>query len=471
MADPFGVGARLYRTGDVVRWNSVGDLEYLGRSDFQVKLRGQRLELGEVEAVLGNVPGVVHAAATVVSAPGGDQHLVGYVAPAVVVDDVRIFARQALPTYMVPTVWVGLDDVALTSSGKLDRKALPAPDFATEAVEFVEAASDAEHALSAVFADVLGVEEVSVVASFFELGGNSLSAMRLAARASAMLGVEVSVRDVFDAPSVRALIAAVAGNAVVLAPIVPVVARPDQLPLSFAQQRIWFINQYDTASPAYNIPVVLRVTGDLDTRALHAAVADVVARHEILRTSFPAVDGEGNQAIGSIAELNERDVSRSVDSEAELFAALSEGFDVSVQWPLRVRLWRVAEDEFVLALVVHHIASDGESLLPLVTDLVGAYTARVAGRVPEFVPLPVQFADYALWQHEVLGSAGDADSVVGRQLGFWRGQLAGVPDVLELPADRPRPRVASHAGASLDFVFPTGVGERVAGVAAAHGVT
>nr|WP_246284152.1 non-ribosomal peptide synthetase [Gordonia asplenii] len=476
VADPGAAqaGSRLYRTGDVVRWNSVGDLEYLGRSDFQVKLRGQRVELGEVEAVLSSAPGVVHAAAAVVSAPGGDQHLVGYVAPSSVdVDRVRVLAAQALPTYMVPTVWVGLDDVALTVSGKLDRRALPAPDFGSVAVEFVGAASDAERALSAVFAGVLGVERVSVVESFFELGGNSLSAMRLAARASSVLGVEVSVREVFDAPSVRALIAAVAGNAVVLAPITAVVPRPDRVPLSFAQQRMWFINQFDVSSPAYNIPTVLRVSGDLDVEALRYAVSDLLSRHEVLRTTFPADDGVAFWQIGDQSEMIERGVWREVTSRDEIESLVMAGFDVTAQWPIRVVVWRDATGptEHLLAVVTHHIAADGESVLPLVTDLVGAYTARAAGHAPEFAPLPVQFADYAIWQHDVLGSPTDPESVAGRQVGYWVDQLAGLPDVLELPVDRPRPHVASHRGGVVDFTVAADVGDRVGSVAATYGVT
>ncbi|WP_062393759.1 non-ribosomal peptide synthetase [Gordonia phthalatica] len=475
VADPFGsAGERLYRTGDLVRWNTAGEIEYLGRTDFQVKLRGQRVELGEIESVLAGAPGVVHAAATVADGPGGSQHLVGYVSGAgedVDLDAVQAAAREALPGYMVPTVWMVLDDIALNSAGKLDRRALPEPDFGAVSEEFVEAEGESEAALAAVFAEVLGVDRVSVTESFFDLGGNSLSAMRLAARAGSALGVEVSVRDLFEAPSVRGLIGATAANASTLAPVTAVVPRPERIPLSFAQQRMWFINRFEPGSPVYNLPTVLRLTGPLDPTALRAAVIDVTSRHEILRTNYPAFEGEPYQLVGDVAEFDDRAVWRTVGSEAELVESVMAGFDVASQWPLRVMLFAAAPDEHVLAVVAHHIAVDGESLLPLVTDLLAAYVARSAGSVPEFVALPVQFADFAIWQHEVLGSPEDASSVVGRQLGYWREQLAGLPDVLELPADRSRPVALSHRGRRVGFEIPAAVAGRIGEVARSAGAT
>ncbi|MGB6247292.1 amino acid adenylation domain-containing protein, partial [Gordonia sp. (in: high G+C Gram-positive bacteria)] len=476
IADPFGEpGARLYRSGDLVRRLPDGGIEYLGRTDFQVKLRGQRIELGEIESVLAGAPGVVHAAATVADGPGGSQHLVGYLAgrPGESLDlaAVKAAAADALPGYMVPTVWTVLEDIALNTAGKLDRKALPAPDFESVAAEFVAPTGAAESRLAEVFATVLGVERVSVTESFFDLGGNSLSAMRLAARAGEALGVEVSVRELFEAPSVRELADAVAGNAAALAPIVAAVPRPERIPLTFAQQRMWFINQFDPGDATYNIPAILELTGDLDVAALRAATVDVVVRHEVLRTTFPAIDGEPVQLVGTADAVAARLDWAQVSSWDEFVAAASAGFDVAVQEPLRVRLLAKGADRHVIAVIAHHIATDGESMLPLVTDLVTAYDARVRGAAPEFEPLEVQVADYAIWQHAVLGSATDADSVVGRQLAFWRGQLDGLPDVLDLPADRPRPTVASHRGASVDFPIPADVATGVEAVAERFGVT
>ncbi|GAB17963.1 putative non-ribosomal peptide synthetase, partial [Gordonia effusa NBRC 100432] len=475
IADPYGEpGARLYRTGDLVRRTVDGNIEYLGRTDFQVKLRGQRVELGEIESVLAGAPGVVHAAATVAEGPGGSQHLVGYLAgrggDVLDLEAIKNTVAESLPVYMVPTVWMVLDDIALNSAGKIDRNALPEPDFGGVEAEFAEPETEDEAALARVFADVLGVARVSVADSFFDLGGNSLSAMRLAARAGEVLGVDLSVRDLFEAPTVRALLAASTSGPAASVPIVAVVPRPDVVPLSFAQQRMWFINRFEPDSPVYNLPAVLRLTGALDTRALRAAVVDIVARHEILRTVFPAIDGVPHQQVCAVTEFDDRDIWRTVGSEAELFAAAMAGFDLTGQWPLRVVLHSDG-DEHVLAVISHHIAADGESSLPLVTDLLTAYVARSAGAAPLFAPLEVQYADYALWQHRALGSADDSDSVVGRQLSYWTEQLAGLPDVLDLPTDRPRAHAASHRGQSVDFAIPGSIAQRIGALAQSQGAT
>ena len=488
VADPLGPdGGRLYRTGDLVRWTASDALEYLGRTDFQVKLRGQRLELGEVEAVLAAAPGVVHAAAAVVTTPAGDQVLAGYLTPADVdVAGVTAFAALRLPEFMVPTAWVPLADVPLSASGKLDRKLLPEPEFGVPGDDFTEPASDAEELVAQVFADVLGVDRVSVTSSFFDLGGNSLAAMRLAARAGDALGVTVTVRDVFSADTVRGLVAEVAGHDRVLPPITAIDPRPDVIPLSFAQARLWFINQFDPTEATYNVPAVLRLTGSVDTAALREAVRDVIARHEVLRTSFPAVDGEPRQVVGQLDEFDRREVWRVVDSEADIVAAVSTGFDVSKTWPLRVRLYEQASGEYLLAVVAHHIAVDGESMPPLVADVVTAFAARSGGAAPAWEPLPVQFADFAVWQHRVLGDPEAAqriridpgtgerivpDSVVGRQLERWRDRLDGLPEVLDIAGARPRPVVASHRGARVGFTLPAAVGAEIDEVARRHRAT
>ncbi|MDY6811439.1 MAG: condensation domain-containing protein, partial [Actinomycetota bacterium] len=471
VADPYGAaGARLYRTGDLVRWNTEGAIEYLGRTDFQVKLRGQRIELGEIESVVAAAPGVVHAACTVVETPGGGQHLVAYVAPSTVDETaVRAAVAEALPEYMRPSVWMLLDDIALNSAGKLDRRALPAPVF--EADTHVAPVTDAERAVAAVITEVLGLDRVSVTDSFFDVGGNSLSAMRVAARVGDEFGIDVSVRDLFDAPTVRALAAAVAGRETGLPPLVAISPRPVPIPLSFAQTRMWFINRFEPGTATYNIPAMLRLGGRLDIEALRTAVADTVVRHEVLRTTFPAVDGVPVQVISPADDVDDRLDWAVVDTEADLEAAMTDGFDVTQDWPLRVRLLRGADDEYLLAVVAHHIAADGESMLPLVTDVVSAYVARADGHAPQFAPLAVQFADYAIWQHTVLGSPDESESVVGRQLAYWTGNLADAPDVLDLPTDRDRPVVASHVGARAEFTIPAALGDRIGALAADHGVT
>ncbi|MCB1297175.1 MAG: amino acid adenylation domain-containing protein, partial [Gordonia sp.] len=473
VADPFGEpGSRLYRTGDVARRVAGGDIEYVGRADTQVQLRGFRIEFGEVEAGMLTADGVVGAAARIVGGPSGDT-LVGYVVAdtGADVDPVAVqeSAGRVVPAYMVPTVVLVVDALPLTANGKLDRDALPEPDFGSVGDAFVAPVTPGEAALADVFAEVLGLDEVSVTASFFDMGGNSLSAMRLAARAADALGVAVSVRDVFAAPTIGLLAQSVAGNAAALAPVVPVHPRPQRIPLSFAQQRVWFINRFDPTAATYNIPAVLRLTGSLDVDALRQSVIDVLGRHEVLRTSFPSDDGVPFQQVGDIAEFDARGIWRVVDSDDALFASATAGFDVTTQWPLRVTLRdaspsgsapqgagedgttflipeadatkergsrRVRRDEhhdatpageYLLAVVAHHIGVDGESMLPLVTDIVAAYTARTQGDTPSWTPLPVQFADFAIWQHEVLGSADDAESVIGRQLGYWKDKLTGLP--------------------------------------------
>uniref|UniRef100_UPI0035E3D90D non-ribosomal peptide synthetase n=2 Tax=Gordonia paraffinivorans TaxID=175628 RepID=UPI0035E3D90D len=472
VADPNGpAGSRMYRTGDVVRWLPDGQIEYLGRVDFQVKLRGQRIELGEIEAVIASAPGVREVVVTVVDAPSGSQNLVAYVTGDDSVSEavLREHAAGRLLPFMRPSVWVVLDDMPVNAAGKVDRKALPAPSF--DAVEYVAPESEAEQSLAAVFADLLGVERVSVVESFFDLGGNSLSAARLAARASAVTGVEVSVRDVFDAPSVRELVAAVSGRSAGLPPVTPVRPRPDRIPLSFAQQRMWFINRFEPHNITYNLPNVLRISGPLDVPALRSAFDDLVARHEILRTTFPSVDGIAYQAVADVDEVPRRLDWEIVESMADIEAAVMTPFDLAADWPVRIRLWQNAPDDHVLAAVVHHIAADGESLRPLIADLVTAYVARHEGVAPRQSPLEVQFADFAIWQHAVLGSPTDPDSVIGKQLAYWREALAGMPDLLELPYDRPRPNVATGRGGAAEFVIPEHLARRVEEIASSNGAT
>ncbi|WP_217997249.1 amino acid adenylation domain-containing protein [Gordonia paraffinivorans] len=472
VADPFGKpGARLYRTGDVVRWRADGQLEYLGRVDFQVKLRGQRIELGEIESVIASAPGVHEVAVTVVDTPAGSQNLVAYVTgdDEVTHGVLRAYAAEHLLPFMRPSVWVVLDDMPVNAAGKVDRKALPAPVF--DAMEYVAPESEAEQSVAAVFVDLLGVERVSVVESFFDLGGNSLSAARLAARVSAVLGVQVSVRDIFDAPSVRELVIAAADAAPAMPPVTAVSPRPERVPLSFAQQRMWFINQLEPEAPTYNMPIGVRLKGSLDVPALRSAVADVVERHEILRTTFPSVDGEPFQLVHSADSSVAEPDWAVVSDEGELVAAAGTGFDVAAAPPFRVRLMKVSDTEHVLLAVLHHLVGDGESMRPLIGDIVGAYLARTAGVDPGFDPLEVQFADYALWQREVLGSPDDPASVVGRQLEYWQRQLAGAPDVLELPLDRPRPTVASHHGAVVSVPLPPELGVRLDALARERGVT
>ncbi|MFE7310821.1 amino acid adenylation domain-containing protein, partial [Streptomyces sp. NPDC057546] len=453
VADPFGPsGSRMYRTGDLVRWNPDGHLEFLGRTDDQVKVRGFRVELGEIEAVLAEHPGVARGAVTVRT--DEESRLVAYVVPAtgqvVRADTLRAWLRERLPEYMVPSALVVLDALPMTPNGKLDRRALPAPERQPAAPGRAPRTA-VEHLLSGLFAEVLGVAEAGLDDSFFDLGGHSLLATRLVSRARSVLGVELRLRDLFDAPTVKELAARVdvAGRA---RPALRRRERPELVPLSFAQRRLWFLHRMEGPSATYNIPLTLRLSGSLDQRALEAALADVVERHESLRTVFPVVDGVPCQRVLDIdaarprlrvAEIGERELPERLTEAARY------GFELSEESPLRAELFRLGAEEHVLLLMVHHIAGDGWSTGPLLRDLTTAYAARGEGTKPEWSPLPVQYADYALWQQELLGDGADPDSLLNGQLAYWRERLADLPEQVELPFDRPRPMAMSYRGAHL----------------------
>ncbi|WP_051743155.1 non-ribosomal peptide synthetase [Nocardia carnea] len=454
VADPFEVAERMYRTGDVVRWNSSGELEYLGRSDFQVKLRGLRIELGEIESALTEAGEVAQAVVVLRGdARTGDQ-LVGYVVPAagavVDTDALRSALSGRLPSYMVPAAFVVLDAFPLNASGKLDRRALPEPVFAARA--FRAPSTPIEEIVANTFAEVLGVERVGADDDFFDLGGNSLIGMQVAARIGAALGTQVPVRALFEAPAVAALAVRVEQFGARTRPPLVAGPRPEQVPLSYAQQRMWFLNQYDTSSAAYNLPMAIRLTGDLDVAVLRAAMGDVVARHESLRTRYPDLGGRPVQLIlpadQVTADLDPVQVTAD-DVTSKVVEFASAGFDVAAAVPVRVRLFAVAPGEFVLVVVLHHISGDGFSLAPLARDVMTAYAARAQGELPNWDPLPVQYADYTLWQREVLGAEDDPETAMAQQIAFWQETLADLPDELVLPTDRPRPAVASMRGATV----------------------
>ncbi|MFI8568651.1 amino acid adenylation domain-containing protein [Rhodococcus sp. NPDC078407] len=481
VADPFaGDGSRLYRTGDLVRRTRDGELLFVGRSDLQVKFRGQRIELGEIETALTALSSVSRAVVVVSASPVGES-LAAYVVPApgesVDTEVVRSALGGVLPSYMVPSAFVVLDALPLNVNGKLDRKALPDPVF--EAREFRPPTNTVEESVASVFADVLGVERVGLDDDFFALGGNSLIAARVVSRLGAALDSVVPLRMLFEASTVEGLAARVlSGSGEIRVPLT-VQERPERVPLSLAQQRMWFLNQLDSSSGVDNVPVALRVIGVLDVEALRAAVADVVDRHEVLRTVYPQVGGVGFQRIlGSVDVASIFTVSTVSSSRvfAELAEFCSAGFDVSVQVPFKVRLFEVTdspteEPHAVLAAVAHHIAADGVSMGPLSRDVMTAYVARAAGRAPQWEPLEVQYADYTLWQLKTLGSADDTDSAMRRHLDYWVSTLSGAGAQLTLPSDRPRPAEASHRGGSLTVEVPADVVGGVAEVARKHGAT
>ncbi|MBC2878653.1 non-ribosomal peptide synthetase, partial [Streptomyces sp. TYQ1024] len=365
------------------------------------------------------------------------------------VASVRGYMRGVVPEFMVPAAFVVLDEFPLTANGKLDRAALPDPDFTTSTGRAPR--TPAEEILCGLFADVLGVPEVGVEDSFFDLGGHSLLATRLVSRVRSAFGAELGVRALFEAPTVSGLARVLAGAGQARAALEPM-ARPERLPLSFSQNRLWFLNRLEGPSATYNVPLVVRLTGPLDQGALQEALADVVVRHESLRTVFRDYDGTPYQNILDGEEARTTLATRAV-TEAGLDEAVASAvryaFDLALEIPLHAELLALGTEEHVLVLVLHHIASDGWSLEPLWRDVVTAYEARLRGAAPGWRALPVQYADYTLWQRTVL-----ADSVAP-QLDYWKGTLAGLPERMELPTDRPYPAVASYRGGSFTFQWDT----------------
>ena len=460
VANPFGPpGSRMYRSGDLARWRPDGVFDFLGRLDDQVKIRGFRIELSEVETVLARHGAVAQAAVIVREDQPEHKQLVAYVVlradTPVDPTALRHAVAEHLPDYMVPAAVVLLDALPLTPNGKLDRRALPAPAFTPTSSRAPR--TPQEEILCALFAEVLGLERVGIDDSFFDLGGHSLLATRLISQVRSTLGVELTIRSLFEAPTVVALTQRLS-QAGTTRPALRTQQRPDEIPLSFAQIRLWFLHRFQGSSPTYNIPLVFRLLGPVNQDALQAMLNDLVTRHESLRTIFTEIDGS---PVANILPPQQAclTMERVDTSEAQLAAALttaaSYGFDLASEISLCAWLFRLAEQQHVLLLLVHHIAGDGWSLAPLSRDLAIAYAARCQGQAPQWSPLPVQYTDYTLWQLELLGHENDPNSLLAHQLTYWQQALAGFPEQLELPTDRPRPLVASYRGEHFSFRIDT----------------
>jgi amino acid adenylation domain-containing protein/non-ribosomal peptide synthase protein (TIGR01720 family) len=470
VANPFGQpGARMYRTGDLARWSSEGQLEYLGRADYQVKIRGFRIELGEIESVLSAHAGVKRVAVLAREDEPGVKRLVAYVVPADGTTapspgELRSLAAESLPEHMVPSAFVAMDSLPLSANGKLDRRALPAP--AREAgtrADYVAPRTDTERAMADIWTEVIGLERVGIQDNFFELGGDSILSIRVMSRLRAALGIELSPRALFTHPTVAGLAAAIAsqagtGDAEALSSI-RVVPRDGDLPLSFAQQRLWFLDQFEPNSNEYITPTALRLQGRLDVDALNTALTGLVARHESLRTTFDSVDGRGVQVVHEPDEVRVPVLDLSGlpegEREVELGRVLVEEsvapFDLREGPLLRLRLLRLAAEEHALTLMMHHIVTDGWSMGVLVEELSVLYGAALRGEVAELPVLPVQYADFAAWQRDRMSK-----DALAEQTGYWRAQLGGVA-ALELPTDRPRPAVQTKNGALLQLQVPAAV--------------
>ncbi len=494
--DPFSLdgdtpGARLYRSGDLARRLPDGDLLFLGRVDFQVKIRGVRIELGEIEAVLGEHDGV-QTAVVIVREDGGGKRLVGYVVrrdPSLTVSALRAFLAERLPEAMVPAAFLFLESMPMTPTGKVDRRALPAPGSSRPELDTVWTAprGATQEALARIWGELLGIEGIGGIDSLFELGGHSLLAAQIVTRVREELGVDLPLRDVFEHPTVAALAARVdrlrqeGGSADEELP--PLVSRGGRagregeeirtgpIPLSFTQERVWFLNQLSPGNYAYNFQFTVRFRGALRPAVLEAALSEIVRRHEVLRTTFPAIDGAPVQVIHDPWPALVPIVDLRGAPEPEVLALrivqadIRRPFDLERLPLLRWLLLRLGEDDHLLLHVEHHFVHDGWSLAVFLREMKELYTAIHEGR-PARLPEPVQYRDFVLWQRRWL--QGDA---LARQLAWWKERLAGSPPVLELPTDRPRSRTHSFLGGALRADLPR---ELYAGVRAAgrrEGVT
>jgi amino acid adenylation domain-containing protein/FkbM family methyltransferase len=475
-------GARLYLSGDLVRFRPDGALEFLGRTDNQVKIRGFRVELGEIETALEEHPAVAQVAVVDLPDPGtSSKRLVAYFVPHPEGDlaprELQEYLATKVPGYMVPAVFVRLDAMPLTPTGKTDRQALPEPAAERPAAAWEAPRTPIEEVLAGIWEELLGVRQVDRRDSFFELGGHSLLATRLVSRLREAAAVELPLKAVFEAPTLAGLAELVEagwrdGGAPSAPPIRPVPRRRD-LPLSFSQERLWFLEQLEPGNASYHLPVAVRFKGRLEAAALAGALAAIVARHEALRTRFVTVEGRPAQAISARVSLGLPSVDLSLltaDREEEVrrlaLEAARQPFDLERGPLLRTRLLRLGEEENVLLLSMHHIVSDGWSMGVLVRELGALYRAAVEGRPSPLPALPIQYPDFAVWQREWLSG-----EVLAAELAWWRERLAGAPAVLKLPTDRPRPAVARFRGAGLPFHLPAAVTAGLEALCRRRGVT
>jgi amino acid adenylation domain-containing protein len=477
--------ARLYKTGDLARYQSDGNIEYLGRIDHQVKVRGFRIELGEIEAVLSQHPMVQQSVVIVREDIPGNQQLVAYLVPhpeqtPPTVGELRQFLKQQLPEYMAPSAFVTLDSLPLTPNGKVDRRALPSPEIARLEVEttFVAPRTPIEEMLAFIWADILGVKQVGIHDNFFELGGHSLLATQVMSRVRSTLAVELPLGSLFKNPTVLGLAECVetalsVGQSIVAPPLLPI-ARSVEIPLSFAQARLWFLDQLEPGNAFYNIPAAVRLSGQLNVVALEQSLNQIISRHEALRTNFVTVNGQPVQVIASTLTLTlpvvdlrqlpesqrERDCQRLANEEAV------QPFDLATEPLVRTKLLQLSESEHVLLLTMHHIVSDGWSMGVLVRELAALYEAFCNDSLLVLPELPIQYPDFAVWQQQWLQG-----EVLESQLGYWKQQLGGAPALLELPTDRPRPAVQTFRGAHQSFALSKEVTEALITLSQRQGAT
>ncbi|MEO5729664.1 MAG: condensation domain-containing protein, partial [Byssovorax sp.] len=481
--DPFRGSGQLYRTGDIVRFLESGDLAFLGRRDFQVKIRGFRVELGEIEAVLAQHPAV--RAVTVLAREDipGDKRLVAYLAvgegKAPPAADFKAFLKARMPEHLVPSAFVILATLPLNANGKIDRRALPAPEAsAIEARVHVAPRGPIEQAIAAIFAETLRLAEVSAHDGFFDLGGHSLLATQAIGRVRAAFGIDLPLRALFEAPTPAELAArvdaALRADRGVLPPAIVRVPREDATLLSFGQERLWFLDQLEPGDPSYILPEVLRFEGALDTGALARALSAIVARHEVLRTTFDVVDGRPVPVVRDAAgmpfavtvlrDLPARERAEARRREATLEARIP--FDLRTGPMIRARLLELADDDHALLVTMHHIVSDAWSIGVMNREITALYEAFLAGRPSPLPALPFQYGDYAHWQRSWF--TGEA---LQQALAHVHAGLVGIPRALDLPTDRPRPQVQSHRGSTLNFALTKELGAALQELSRREGAT
>ncbi len=472
-------GDRMYMTGDLARYMPDGNIEFLGRIDGQVKVRGFRIEVGEIESALASHAAITECVVVAREETSGDKRLVGYVVgrQQVSSQELREYLRERLPDYMVPGAIVQLQAMPLTASGKLDRRALPKPELGREGSEYVGPRTAVEEIVSGIWAEVLRVEKVGISDNFFELGGHSLLAMQLVSRVRNILGVEVSLRSLFTSPTVAAMATEVeqlkrSGETTPVPPLIKSDHGGD-LPLSFAQQRLWFIDQLEPGNSTYNMPAAVRLSGRVNLDALHSSLNEIVRRHEVLRTSFPSSEGEPRQYIDEYSELRPEVIdlinSDEAEREQKLELILEEetrrGFDLSSGPLIRAKLIKMGEDEHVLIVVMHHIVSDGWSMEVMVREFTHLYEALSQGRESSLAELEIQYADYAVWQREWLQG-----EVLENQLQYWKEKLDSVA-VLEMPTDRARRPMAGYSRGSESFRISAELTSKIKQLSKREGVT
>ncbi|MFF3750435.1 amino acid adenylation domain-containing protein [Streptomyces sp. NPDC002018] len=476
VADPYAHGRRMYRTGDLARWTDDGELLFVGRADDQVKIRGFRVEPGEAEAALAAQPGVRQAVVVARDDGPGERRLIGYVVAEeqdLDPEQVRAQVAEVLPEYMVPALVMAMVTLPVTANGKVDRKALPAPDFVSR-VAGRAPESETERLMCTLFAEVLVLDEVGAEDNFFELGGDSGLGMRLARRIREELGVDLPIRRLFSAPTPAGVARALAAK---VRPVLRRVEdRPDPLPVTAGQLRTWLLDRLagdGGAAPAHHA-LALRMRGALDRDALTAALGDVADRHEILRTVFPGagrsvrqrvLEPEAGRPALHLTEAREEEL------PALLGRATARTFDLTREVPWTHTLFALSDTDHVLHLLVHRIAADAQSTGVLMRDLAAAYGARRRGRAPERAPLPLQFADYALWERELLSGEQDRETLAWDEIQFWRGALEGVPEGLELPTDRVRPALPTRRAGSVPIRLDAEAHARLTAAAEASGAS